>query len=859
MGVQAEQRAELRLALVCYGGVSLAVYMHGVTKELQSLIRAARAFDDEAPERLTVKKHAIGTETAYFAALTELAEKRKRLSVSIDIIGGTSAGGINGIALSKGLALGASQEPLKNVWIKEGDIRALLRAPAFWLPGQALIAAGSQLFRLFSATTPLRGEVMSTLILKALTDMDKAKSREGSLVPLGGALELYVPTTDLGGFEVLVPSGAGGASNHDRQNAQVFEFSTKMDRSDTFEQFGPSYTADLAFAARASASFPGAFAPISQESFKADTGKNDLKFNKDVFYYQHPALADDARRPNVAFVDGGVLDNAPFDVVIAAISRRRADSEVHRRLVYIEPDPSHALYANPVDTVAPPRRWLSDLLAVSKVKGNHPFLRELLDLRDLNGRIDEVSAITKRQNAYVVNVISIIRAEMTGFQYLAPDAPPISFGYQTATELMATTTRGGIQDLSDKIHIWTKDALFPSFSTYQRLKFDAAIRLLAHQLAARFGFSKASAQANFINAAIAAWVRSQTFWLSEPDKTEGALPGDELGAKLQRIDVPYRDRRLMFILAGLNELYSVTDEAGDPRVDRTSLNTLKGKAWNLLEKLRQDQREAVDELSHATVEFLKLPPLPVDEPDRRKDPLLADPATFAADWDAEFGALFTEYSDALYGRIRDDGDNLWNAFVENTTLWNDNDKQALLSRYLGFPLWDGMIFPTVSLTRVPQLTPIGVRQFSPLTATKLKPLQEKPKRAWPRFWKKTEPGPPTKLKGIPVSHFAGFFSEESRENDYLWGRLDAAESILRLLGEFDETIEDSTADVRIPHLADALQGVLNSEKGSDGLRRVGPLMQDLQEQVKVLAAEEGAATASQRPESQLSPVLAAAD
>ena len=74
--------------------------------------------------------------------------------------------------------------------------------------------------------------------------------------------------------------------------------------------------------------------------------------------------------------------------------------------------------------------------------------------------------------------------------------------------------------------------------------------------------------------------------------------------------------------------------------------------------------------------------------------------------------------------------------------------------------------------------------------------------------------------------------------------MDAAESILRLLGEFDETIEDSTADVRIPHLADALQGVLNSEKGSDGLRRVGPLMQDLQEQVKVLAAEEGAATAS---------------
>ncbi len=102
------QDAELRLALVCYGGVSLAVYMHGVTKELQSLIRAARAFEDKTPKRLT-DSHAIGTEPAYFAALQDLAttkgvRKGTNFRVSIDIIGGTSAGGINGIALSKGLA-----------------------------------------------------------------------------------------------------------------------------------------------------------------------------------------------------------------------------------------------------------------------------------------------------------------------------------------------------------------------------------------------------------------------------------------------------------------------------------------------------------------------------------------------------------------------------------------------------------------------------------------------------------------------------------------------------------------------------------------------------------------------------------
>ena len=37
---------ELRLALVCYVGISLAVYMHGITKEIWRLVCASRAFHD---------------------------------------------------------------------------------------------------------------------------------------------------------------------------------------------------------------------------------------------------------------------------------------------------------------------------------------------------------------------------------------------------------------------------------------------------------------------------------------------------------------------------------------------------------------------------------------------------------------------------------------------------------------------------------------------------------------------------------------------------------------------------------------------------------------------------------------------
>ena len=42
----AMREKELRFALICYGGISLAVYMHGITKEIWRLAAASRAFHD---------------------------------------------------------------------------------------------------------------------------------------------------------------------------------------------------------------------------------------------------------------------------------------------------------------------------------------------------------------------------------------------------------------------------------------------------------------------------------------------------------------------------------------------------------------------------------------------------------------------------------------------------------------------------------------------------------------------------------------------------------------------------------------------------------------------------------------------
>ena len=100
------RQKELRIALVCYGGVSLAVYMHGVTKELWKLARASRAF-------FAGDHHSGGTEAVYLRLLERIqAEHGLRLRVLPDIIAGASAGGLNGVFLAQAIHSGQSLEPL---------------------------------------------------------------------------------------------------------------------------------------------------------------------------------------------------------------------------------------------------------------------------------------------------------------------------------------------------------------------------------------------------------------------------------------------------------------------------------------------------------------------------------------------------------------------------------------------------------------------------------------------------------------------------------------------------------------------------------------------------------------------------
>ena len=117
---RAMREKELRLALVCYGGVSLAVYMHGITKEIWRLACASRAFHagDSEP---------TGSEAVYLRLLRLMAEQCDlELRVLVDILAGASAGGINAVFLAEAISSGRSLDPLTDLWLETADVDRLM-------------------------------------------------------------------------------------------------------------------------------------------------------------------------------------------------------------------------------------------------------------------------------------------------------------------------------------------------------------------------------------------------------------------------------------------------------------------------------------------------------------------------------------------------------------------------------------------------------------------------------------------------------------------------------------------------------------------------------------------------------------
>jgi patatin-related protein len=651
----ARQVRELRLALVCYGGVSLAVYMHGMTKELRKLVAASRAFERDPGSNPYPEAQ---TEWVYFDQLAALAAGGAEVRVVIDVISGTSAGGINGVCLAKALACDGTDEGLRDLWLNRGAIAGLLRAPR-WLPGRLrLIAAVGRLLAWpYGRYTPMRGDDMSRWLYDAIAGMgERPAGGEAGLVPPGHALRLFVTTTDLTGVEEVVDVGGRNIRDRDFRHVLRFVHSPGGD-----SDFAPGGDAALALAARATSSFPGAFPPVRLRDFAADVQPRECELDGIVRRQFGRYWTPDGRPADAvwetAFVDGGVLDNAPFDHAIGAIVAQRAETEVIRNLIYIEPDPQA------LDPAGEPARlgrgWLSTIWRVrTTIPWQQPLLAQLTALRELNLRIAEIGEIARAQ---MPAVDALVAAALTG-----PD------GADGSAAMGPRADGARLEQAVTSLHGKARELAGLGYGTYARLKVVDAVGGLAEALVQAYGYPPGSGRAVFVREVLQAWAKRHPAYRS--------LDPAELRDFLDPLDIGYRLRRLRFLGQGINALYGA---AGAP--PRAAVDRVKGALYDLIDGLLALPATALRGLDDAG--------------------LLGPAALGGDDVPESADGWAVAHADQLAALAAD---------------WSPEQWRPLAVRYAGFPVWDTLIFPIVALSGLPQLTPVNVRRFSPREKVGLK-------------------------------------------------------------------------------------------------------------------------------------------
>ncbi|MFI0155762.1 patatin-like protein [Streptomyces lydicus] len=302
MRIEDAQTTELRLALVMNGGVSLAVWMGGVAHELDLLRRASRG---DHPSSVEKKDRDV------FKKWQELAEASKK-RVRIDVISGTSAGGLNGLLLATAIGRRSKLPDLKQMWEKSASLKALLPPPTKSDPKSVL-----------------NGEYLEQKISEALGKISEGPYDDETV-------SLFVTATALDGRCRVFKDGRGQQFDV-RDHRRVYRLKNQPPRRswkyaekngkwdfapEPIRHFTPGNEGALLQAARATASFPAAFPPVSEEPLTEHRVRPD------------PEYGD----PASCVMDGGVLNNAPFGPVLDEITKRRVDERpVERFLVYVVP------------------------------------------------------------------------------------------------------------------------------------------------------------------------------------------------------------------------------------------------------------------------------------------------------------------------------------------------------------------------------------------------------------------------------------------------------------------------------------------------------------------------------------------
>ena len=642
---------ELRIGLVLYGGVSLCIYIYGVVYEFLRLARREGQYDE-------------------LAALAGVKPV-------IDVISGTSAGGINGLFLAKALATGASLDPLKELWIREGDLEALIDVDH----KEPLSLLDSTLF-----------------MQKILNALQKLTDDPNPKPPSSNLLDLFITATDLDGVELALRDAAGkpietkvygtkfrfrvrpgeypftGLQQHKaatlRNIGQTLAASARPGHDDftPSKGAGKGYSKDyfLAKVAAATASFPVAFAPVRFS--QAEKREMDALFDAGFF--------GGTEQRDTVFGDGGMVDNYPFSHTISTIFRRQADTVVDRKLFFVEPDPrkpksrGHLADRAEVD-------GMDSLLGGMEAKLHESIAEDLNRLVERNDRICQVQGM-----------IGFLEQGLEGF------------------------LKGHAEDLRKGFEA------YPLHAAYQRIKQQHIRADLELRLAADAGPDRELRQA------------IHDLLRAEADADPALF--------LQDFDFPFRIRRLRCFIQRINHWYGKAPLSGE---ERACLGRLKGNLYACIEYYYRGEREIWGGLGGVTRASL---------------------ATVFGQLRAERRKLMKSVNNEEVRQLVEELD----VCRKGLKLADADTATELPVIYDAYEFIDMHTYPALVLADIGEADRIETVRISPDVATR---------------YQSGEASVAQKLAGEKLMHFSGFLKQSWRENDIIWGRLDAAEVIVRTL------------------------------------------------------------------------------
>ena len=342
---------EIRAGLVMYGGVSLAVYINGVSREFFDAVRGRGVY------RL-------------LKALTDS-------DIVVDIVSGTSAGGINGILLGYALCNEREFAACADLWRQHGDIALLLRDPREGREKTLSLLDSEGYYQ-----PKLAGAFASMAPCDARMPEDVSPTRE---------LDLFITGTEIEGRRYTVLDDAGHAvdvKDHrtvfllKHREGWRYPFSPALNHPEGTpdKQIAVTHGA-LAKLGRITSCFPVAFAPVpvARVAKASLTKESGTGARIDALLTEWGALKRDS-----CFLDGGVLDNKPFTYTVREIFRRTAERDVERCLFYVEPDPERF---EDVESVTQPDVLRAARLALIGIPGYESIADDLKLLSERNAKI----------------------------------------------------------------------------------------------------------------------------------------------------------------------------------------------------------------------------------------------------------------------------------------------------------------------------------------------------------------------------------------------------------------------------------------------------------------------------------------